>query len=51
MATESAVPGLLVGHLIARIERARAGLILMDKLCIRGQDATDPLKPADFQDY
>jgi hypothetical protein len=43
--------GLLVGHLITRLERARAGMTCIDRLCIYSQNPGDPLKPEDFQDY
>jgi hypothetical protein len=43
--------GLLVGHLITRLERARAGLTCIDRLCIHAQNPGDPLKPDDFKDY
>ena len=43
--------GLLVGHLITRLERARAGMTCIDRLCIKAQDAGDSLKEEDFQDY
>lgn len=43
--------GLLVGHLITRLERARAGVTCIDRLCIHAQNPGDPLKPEDFKDY